>query len=48
MKLTLVDDTQISIEECCVVNVTQDERDEIDDLIDQINFKPCVENDQIV
>ena len=49
-QVIILDDTKILIEESCVDNVPQgqDERDDIDDLIDQINFKPCVEIDQIV
>ena len=43
-----VNDIKYSIGACCVNNVAQGERDEIDVLIDKINFKPCVEINQIV
>ena len=43
-----VEDAKISIEECCVNNVAEGERDEIDDLIDQINFKNYIEDNHIV
>ena len=50
LQVKFVDDTRISIEESCVDNVAQgqDERDDIDDLIDQIVSKSCVEINQIV
>ena len=42
-EVKFVDDTKNAIDEYCVDNVGQGERDDIDGLIDQINFKPCVE-----
>ena len=48
LEVKFVDGMKNSIEKCCVDNAAQDEHDEIDDLIDRIDFTPFVKMNQTV